>query len=658
MSGKVQIRLLGPLGLTLPNGKPIKIGSRRALALVAYVARAPGKSVFRDKLADLLWSDSNDERARNSLRQTLTALRHDLGPLAGLLSANGDAIGIDSGNVAVDADRLVSAVEGDDLWELDQACTDHGGKFLDGFVCGSEPFDEWVLREREMLQNTLIAALDRLARKSQRGVPYARRLIALDPNREASYRLAMELLAAEGLREEAHRVYEACREMLARELGIDPSPETLAVRDMLLGEPPSPTTALRTATPGEPRHPPPKPAHEPATIGLMGFANLTGERRDDYLAEGLVLDIMTALGEHARFAVVSRLPLEPGVTLADAARIGVERGVKYLFGGSIQRSSSRLRVNLQLIETATGHLVWSERFDLSEDGLLDFQDTVAQAAALAVSVELQLSNWQIRDKSPPGSAEVRLLVNRALTKYSRMTAEALIEARVLAEQAHAVDPSNPRAARMLALAISAGMTLGIVRRTPAAIDQAIDLAQTAVATVPDDELARCVLAWALSVAGRNEEAIVELKHAIAINPVYPDAHSDIAEQYALTGQSAKAIAYVKTSMELAPTNPSDYRRQLVLAIANFGDERYAAAVEAARSVIRAKPGYIRGAIYWAASAAGAGYADEATRAINHCLALMPDLRLANVSPGLVTRYVDDARHRRFLELLKKAGLPA
>ena len=86
-----------------------------------------------------------------------------------------------------------------------------------------------------------------------------------------------------------------------------------------------------------------------------------------------------------------------------------------------------------------------------------------------------------------------------------------------------------------------------------------------------------------------------------------------------------------------------------------GDDRRA--LEAARKVVRTKPGFVRGALYWAAAASATGNNEEASRAVHHCLSQLPHLNLGNVCPGFLPRYVNDNHHARFLDMLTRAGLP-
>ncbi|MFO1088153.1 MAG: BTAD domain-containing putative transcriptional regulator [Hyphomicrobiales bacterium] len=566
---------------------------------------------------------------------------------------------IEPSRVDVDVDRFLAALNSSEEAALERALSHYTGPFLDGFFCGSAQFEDWSAYERDRLQSQAISVLERLARNAggERGIAFARRLIAVEPTREASYRLKMKLLAANGHRDKALRIYEACREMLVRELGVEPSEETQSLRKTILER-----TAVPVAAPATP--PPelhiemPKVQSERHALALTGFVNLTGERKDDFLAEGLLQDIATALSRNNEYAIVSRLPNDGGTSAADVARAAADKGARYLLGGGIQRAANRLRLNVHLLDTGSGRHVWSERFDAELDDLLDFQDRVAHAVDLGVRIELRWAAWSVRDKSPPGSFEVRLLVNEAMAKYYESTAESLAAMLQYARTAVALEPENPRAMRVLALALCASMNFGTEPRTAEAIAQAVSLAQASVRAVPDDEIARNVSAWALSIAGRHEEAVAELNHAIRINPNFPGAHSDLAEQHALLGNIEEGKVAIRQSIKLNGFDPSDYWQHFVMAMIEFAANRNAAALEEARRAVRAQPGYVRAAIYWAAAAAGAGEGEEASRAVKHCLAQMPDLRVSNVAPGVTTRYVDDALHARFLQLLEKAGLPA
>jgi tetratricopeptide (TPR) repeat protein len=314
-------------------------------------------------------------------------------------------------------------------------------------------------------------------------------------------------------------------------------------------------------------------------------------------------------------------------------------------------------VNVQLIDAANGHNVWAQRFDGRSQDSLEFQDQIARSVTLALGIELQLNNRKVLDKSPPGSPDVRRLVNEALARCYEMNRDSLLASMELAEKAIAIAPDNPRAKRTLSIATTVAIAFGVLPWSDQNIQRALQFAEAAVGAVPDDEIARCVLSFALESAGRIDEAVVECRHAIALNSIYSIAHGDLAELYALRGQVNEALHEANESFRLGGLDVTDFWRHHTIALANFASGDDQRALEVARKVVRSKPGFVRGALYWAAAAAATGNNEEASRAIHHCLSQLPHLTLGNISPGFVPRYVKDDHHARFLEMLSKAGLP-
>jgi DNA-binding SARP family transcriptional activator len=654
----LRIRLLGGFRLEKEHGREVELSGKRGPAIIAYLARCSGMGARREKLADLLWSDSDSDHSRNSLRQTLSILRHDL-MRAGvdIVQSRKDTVALRANAITVDVEDFEAAVGGRSPQELEPALTAYAGPFLDGFYLGNSPFDDWAASERERLLNRALESFERFARfvDVHTGLGLADRLLAMEPAREASYRLKIGLLISSGQRDRAMRTYENCRSMLKKEFGVDVSPETRALWQSLVA------TAKAAANPAHVQSAdgvPVATAFGRPSISVAEFVNLTGERGDDFFARGLVQDITTALSEVADYVVLSGLPPLNKDGPGDELKTTGMLRARYVLSGSIQRSGDELRVNVQLGDAAGGHNVWAQKFDGHSENALAFQDRIAQSVVLAVTLELQLTNWKVRDKSPPGAPEVRRLVNEALMKYFEMTRDSLPIAMELAEKAVVIAPDNARAKRTLSVAITMALAFGALPSSEHHVEHALRLAQDSVRAVPDDEIARVILSFALACAGRIDEAIVECRHAINLNPSYPSARGDIAELYGLSGRVDEAVHEANEAIRLGTHDVIDFWRHHSLVVALFAGGNDRRAFEVARKVVRTKPGFVRGALYWAASASATGDSEEASRAIHHCLSQLPHLNLGNVSPGFVPRYVKDEHHARFLEMLTKAGLPA
>ena len=649
-----RISLFGGFRIENETAGPLRLTGKRGPAIIAYLARCPGMTATRERLADLLWGDSDGEHSRNSLRQALSVLRQDLAREGvDLIHSSGELIALRPEAVQVDVEEFEMGLSARSAQDLAKALTNYTGPFLDGLYLGSNAFDDWITSERDRLLGRALESFEKLARlvDPDAGLILADRILAMEPTREESYRLKMELVLACGQRDRAIRTYEACRSMLKKEFGVEAGPETRALwQSLLLAADDASNVQSTSGVPASQRLGRP-------SISVADFVNLTGKQGDDFFAKGLVQDITTALSEVADYVVLAALPPEKSGPGEEAKTPGTLRA-RYMLSGSVQRSGNGLRVNIQLVDAAGGHNVWAQKFDGHSEHALEFQDRIAQSVVLAVILDLQLTNWKVRDKSPPGPPEVRRLVNEALMKYFEMTRDSLSVGIELAEKAVSIGPDNARAKRTLSIVISMGVAFGSLPREPGQIERAVELAEAAVRAVPDDEIARCILSFALESSGRIDEAIAECQHAISLNPSYPTGHGDISMLFALRGEVSEAVREANEAIRLGTHDVIDFWRHHALVVALFAGGDDWRALEVARRVVRTKPGFVRGALYWAAAAAATGNNDEASRAVHHCLSQLPHLNLDNVCPGFVPRYVKDHHHARFLEMLSRAGLPS
>jgi DNA-binding SARP family transcriptional activator len=229
------IALLGAPRIEI-DGEPLRVDTRKAIALLAYLA-VTGHAHGRDHLTALLWSDSDDERARAALRRTLSALKTGLGG-GGWLRIERSTVSLAAGDAVIDVARFrelaATAVGGaSEIAALTTAVGLHRDDLLAGFgLRDSVAFDNWQQSAAGLLQRELATALARLAAalaaagRYDDAIPHARRRLLLDPLDEPAHRRLIELLAAVGRRAEALRQYRECVRLLDRELGVRPLPET------------------------------------------------------------------------------------------------------------------------------------------------------------------------------------------------------------------------------------------------------------------------------------------------------------------------------------------------------------------------------------------------------------------------------------------------
>jgi DNA-binding SARP family transcriptional activator len=230
---KLHLSLLGPFEARLDNGRTIEIKLKRARLLLAWLAVRPKESGSREEIAALLWGERSDAQAHQSLRQTLAVIRS-------ALDEHADAIlQIDRETIALAADAVVSDVvllarsnADSPIEDLERAVAHYGGEFLEG-VTIRDPFaQEWLQGRRSELRNFasrrfewLLTAYAKAGRHTD-AEPIARRLIEIDPLAEEGHRALIRASLATGKRAMAIRQYQRCRDILARELSVEPAAET------------------------------------------------------------------------------------------------------------------------------------------------------------------------------------------------------------------------------------------------------------------------------------------------------------------------------------------------------------------------------------------------------------------------------------------------
>jgi DNA-binding SARP family transcriptional activator len=290
---RLELTLLGGFQARVVPGVPVNLPTRKAQALLAYLALPAGRSHPRDKLAGLLWGDVPESQARRSLRKALFWLRQALAD-TGALAADAETVQLNAGAIGVDVAEFERRVADGSTAALAEAADLYQGDLLAGLTLREPPFEEWLVGERERLRELSVEALARLlAHQRQAGpvdaaIQTALKLLTLDPLQEAVHRTLMRLYTQGGRRGAALRQYQTCAMVLERELRAQPEEATKALyREILQSrtgrapsdEPPAVGAPKEVSPrPGRPPAPgPPPPAAEAPLIGRQReLARLTG----------------------------------------------------------------------------------------------------------------------------------------------------------------------------------------------------------------------------------------------------------------------------------------------------------------------------------------------------------------------------------------------
>ena len=673
----LQLVLLGGFQVRAA-GQEIDVPGRKERALLAFLAIPAGEARSRDKLAGLLWSDRGDSQARESLKQAVFKLRRSLDCMhPSPLRADRDCVSLERAAVAVDVTEFEQLIGEGTMESLTRAAALYRGDFLDGLDVRDAAFDEWLLMERQRLRDLAREVLARLVDWHLSGGAHdqaaaaARRLLAMDPLREAAHRALMQIYAAQGQTALALKQYQLCRDVLQSELGVWPEAETERVYRSIQQKR---TTARKSPDQGSggrvadetspPLDAPPVREPEASTavakpsIAVLPFVNLSADPEQEFFVDGLTEDIITALSRISALWVIAR-----GSTFTykgrqtDVKRVAQELGVRYVMEGSVRRAGERLRVTAQLIDATIGHHVWAERYDRPLTDLFDIQDEITRNVVASTETQVVLAERRLAEARPSSDFRARDLVARAWARIYDQTPEAIAEASDLVEEAIRIDPTDPRAHVARARVFANRIWVEEMPHDAAYMARTFELAKTALRLAPGDEYAHLVMAWAWAyAAGQLEEAIAECERGLEINPNCSIILGNVGFYLAALGRSREAIDACRLSLQLNPRDPSNFWRQYAISVAHFAAADYDAALRDSKRIARSRP-HLPSAIIWAAAAAALDKADDARSAVEYCLARRPDLSVGSVAPNFMLRFARDEDHARLLVLLRKAGLP-
>jgi class 3 adenylate cyclase len=238
---RLTLTLLGGFRAHVDPGTPLAFPTRKAQALLAYLAMPAGPAHSRDKLASLLWGNTVETTARTSLRQTLYALRRSLADAgAPPLRVDGDVVSLDPDAVTVDVAEFEQRVADGAPSALADAAALYQGGLLEGLAVQEAAFEDWLLGQRERLHELALGALGRLlahqraSGATEAAIQTALRLLALDELQEPTHRALMQLYVETGRRSAALRQYQTCLANLRRELRTEPEAETKALYEEIL----------------------------------------------------------------------------------------------------------------------------------------------------------------------------------------------------------------------------------------------------------------------------------------------------------------------------------------------------------------------------------------------------------------------------------------
>ena len=389
-------------------------------------------------------------------------------------------------------------------------------------------------------------------------------------------------------------------------------------------------------------------------IAVLPFNNISGDTEQEYFADGLTEDLITALSRWRSFSVIAR-----NSTFAykgkspDIREVAEHLGVRYVLEGSVRTAGDRVRISAQLIDGATGDHVWAEKYDRKLDNFFDLQDEITQAIAAKVEPEFAKAEQRRVAQKPPTTLASWECYQRGVAALDEVTKEGMLRSREFFERAIELDPADSRPYSGMAYCLFASVFHGFSEATEEGSNKIIEFAKRAVAL--DDADARAHHTLGLSMlyfSGNHDLAIAETSRAVALNPSFSQAHVPLGNALSFSGKPEEGIAHLEEALRLNPEDIRGYAYWTYLGEAHLNNHDYEQAVQCARKGLERKLDYAYSYFVLASALGHLGRTEDARAALAECLRIQP--MYVNIHGKLHT-YRKPVDREHILEGLRKAG---
>jgi adenylate cyclase len=415
---------------------------------------------------------------------------------------------------------------------------------------------------------------------------------------------------------------------------------------------PSETREAAPARVAEAEIPPPLP--DKPSIAVLPFQNMSGDPEQEYFADGMVEEIITALSRFKSLFVIAR---NSSFTFkgkaVDIKEVGRRLGVRYVLEGSVRKASGKVRITGQLIDAVTGAHIWADRFERDLTDVFALQDEVTVSVVSAIQPRLLQTEIALAARRRPENLTAYDFYLRALPQFYLMTREGLAEALRLARRALELDHRFGIVAALAGVSHSTNVILGFAVDPHFERREAVRLARLALSLDDHDPE---ILAWAAVTSafmvGDAESEIEMADRAVALNPNSCHAWGPRGHVYRIAGLPEEAVRSFERAMRMSPVDPTQYMALVGMGMAFIELRRFDEAIVAGKKGQRQNPAYPAAYRCLASAFAHLGRDAEAREAAARVLELDPTFTVsAWIARG------GQSNMKLLTEGLRKAGLP-
>jgi len=392
------------------------------------------------------------------------------------------------------------------------------------------------------------------------------------------------------------------------------------------------------------------------SIAVLPFDNMSGDPEQEYFADGIAEDVITALSRFRSLFVIARnssFTYKGGAV--DISQVSRDLGVRYVVEGSVRKAGNRVRITAQLIDAASGNHLWADRFDGNLDDVFELQDQITERIVFATAPEIEAHERARARRKPPESLDAWELYQRGMWHFYKLTKDDIEAARTLFDQAIVRDPDFALPHAGIAYVCFFEVFQGYDIDHEEALNQGLAAGERAVALDDKDGFAHYAFGRLLQLSGQGERAIAELEKSVALNSSFAHGYYGLAAAFVWQDRATEGIVALDMSMRLSPQDPMLWAMQAMRASCCFSIQKYDEAEEWARKAVNARPDLFQTQINLAIALVGLDRLNEATAAAEAVRRARPNLSIS------VYRQIVRHAKNEFLEpritALRKAGLP-
>jgi len=393
------------------------------------------------------------------------------------------------------------------------------------------------------------------------------------------------------------------------------------------------------------------------SIAVLPFQNLSGDLEQEYFADGVVEEIITALSRFRHLFVIARNSsfIYKGRSV-DVKQIGRELGVRYVLEGSVRKMADKVRIAGQLVDTSLGTHLWADRFDGLLEDIFDLQDQVTACVVGAIAPKLEQAEIERAKRKPTESLDAYDLYLRGIASIYQYTKKSFENALHLFYRAIELDPDFAApygmAVRCYARYKADGWITDRARQTA----ETARLARGAAKLGKDDAVALCNGGFGLAyVVGDLDNGAAMIDRALLLNPNLAAAWTYGGWVWIWRGEPEVALNHFARAMRLSPLDPNAFSTQAGMASAHFFAGRYDEASSWADRSLREQPSHTPPLRVLAAISALMGQLEDAHAAIARLRQLEPAFRISDLRDRTARRRPEDLA--TFADGLRRAGLP-